>query len=131
MRVTRITSTQQLYDLCQHSTLINKVYLPFSNQLSQFLPQPAFSMSSSASLSSFDLQPPFLPLTFNLEVSCPSQEIIILSLQHMTIPTNTVCHRQLIYGFFQTQHEHQICRSFSVLELYSTHCSHHGSFCPL
>ena len=28
------------------------------------------------------------------------------------------------------QYQHQICRSFSIFELYSTHCSHHGSFCP-
>ena len=28
------------------------------------------------------------------------------------------------------QHEHQIHRSFSIFELCSTHCSHHGSFCP-
>ena len=55
----------------------------------------------------------------------------ILSPQHMTIPTNTAYHSQLIYGFIQTQHEHQIHRSLSIFELYSTHCSHHGSFCPL
>ena len=55
----------------------------------------------------------------------------ILSPQHMTISTNTVCHSQLIFGFIQTQHENQIGRSFSVFELYSTQCSHHGSFCLL
>ena len=49
----------------------------------------------------------------------------------MTIPAKTVCHTQLIYGFTQTQHEHQICGCFSILELYSSHCSHHRSLCPL
>ena len=53
----------------------------------------------------------------------------ILSPQHMTMPTNTVFHCQLSYGFLLALHEHQICRSFSVFELYSTHCSHHGSLC--
>ena len=43
---------------------------------------------------------------------------------------NTICHSQLINSFIQTQHEHQICRSFFVFDVYSTHCSHHGSFCP-
>ena len=53
----------------------------------------------------------------------------ILSPQHMTIPTNTVFYSQLSYCFLLALHEHQICRSFSVFELYSTHCSHHGSLC--
>ena len=30
----------------------------------------------------------------------------ILYPQHMTIPMNTVCHSQLIYGCIQTQHQH-------------------------
>ena len=56
MRVARFTSTQQPSEVRQHCTLIGKVHLPFPNQSSHFLPQPTFSMSSSASLSSFDLQ---------------------------------------------------------------------------
>ena len=51
----------------------------------------------------------------------------ILCAQHMTILANTVCLSQPIYGFTQTQHH--ILGSFCVLELYSTHCSHHGSLC--
>ena len=43
---------------------------------------------------------------------------------------NAVCHNQLINSFLQTQHGHEICRSFSVLEMHTTHCSHHGSLCP-
>ena len=50
----------------------------------------------------------------------PFSNMTVLSPQHMTIPANTVCHSQLLYGFIQTQHEHQICRSFSIFELYST-----------
>ena len=46
------------------TTMTGNVHLPCSNKPSHFLPQPAFSMSSSASLSFFDLQPqnlmPFL-----------------------------------------------------------------------
>ena len=53
----RLTSTQQQSNLGQHSTLNRKVHLPFSNQPSYFPPQPASSMSSSTSLSTFDLQP--------------------------------------------------------------------------
>ena len=52
-----MTSTQQQYDLRRHTTLIGKVNLSFSHQPSYFLPQPVSSMSSSASLSPFDLQP--------------------------------------------------------------------------
>ena len=115
VRLARFTSTQQQSDLRRHPTMIGKVHLPFTNQPSHFLPQPAFSMSSSASLSSFDLQ--------------PFSRHGVLSSQHMTIPTSIVCHGQLIYGFIQTQHEHQIRRSFSVFELYSKHCSHNESFC--
>ena len=37
-----------------------------------------------------------LPLTFNLKVLCPSQDMTILFPQHITIPTNTVCHSQQI-----------------------------------
>ena len=76
-------------------------------------------MSYLASLSSFELQP--------LNIMPFSRHHHPLSPQQMTIPTNTVCHSQLIYGFTPTQHEHQICRSFSVFELYSTHCCYHGS----
>ena len=57
VRVARFTSTQQQFCLGQQSTLNGKVHLPFSNQPSNFLPQPAFPMSPSASLSSFDRQP--------------------------------------------------------------------------
>ena len=46
--------------LRQHSTLVGKVHLPFSNQSSHFLPQPAFSISSFGSHSSFYLQPHYL-----------------------------------------------------------------------
>ena len=60
MRVARFTSTMQQSDLRQHSTLIGKVHLSFSSQPSYFLPQPAFSTSSSASLSSFVIQPQYL-----------------------------------------------------------------------
>ena len=74
---------------------------------------------------------PLLPLSFSLKIYCHSYDMTILSPLHMTIPMNTVCHGQLIYGFHQTLHEHQICRTFSVFELHSTHCSHPGSFCPL
>ena len=49
------TPTQQPSDLHQHSTLIGKVHLPYSNQPSHFLPRPASSMSSSDTLSPFDL----------------------------------------------------------------------------
>ena len=58
VRVARFTSTQQQSCLRQHSTLIGKVHLPFSNQPSHFLPQRAVSMSSSA----------FLSLTFYLKI---------------------------------------------------------------
>ena len=118
VRVARFTSTQQQSDLHQHSTLIGKVHLLFSNQHSHFflnLPFPC------------PLRPTFLPLTFNLKIQCLSQDMTIFSPQHITIPMNTVCHSQLIYGFVQTQHEHQIHRTFPVFELYSTHCSHHES----
>ena len=119
MRVARFTSTQQQSCLSQHSTLNGKVHLSFSNQPSYFLPQPAISKSSMASHSSFDLQPHFT-----------SQDVNILYFQHMTIPTNTVCHSQLISSFLQTQNEHEIHRSFSVFVLHSKHSSNHGSFCP-
>ena len=33
-------------------------------------------------------QPPFLPLTFNLKIQCPSQDMTTLSPQHTAIPTN-------------------------------------------
>ena len=119
--VARFTSTQKRSCLRQHSTLNGKVHLSFSKQPSYFPPQPAFSMSSLASPSSFDLQPQNL---------MPSYDMTILSPQHMTITTNTYFHSQLIYCFLQNQHEHQICRSLSVFALPTTHCSHHGSFCP-
>ena len=70
------------------------------------------------------LLPPFLPLAFNLKIQCPSQDMTILFPQHIAMPMNTVCHSQLVYSFLQTQHEHEICASFSVFELHSTHCSH-------
>ena len=38
-----------------------------------------------------------------------------------------IFHSHLIYGYIQTQHEHQIRRYFPVFQLYSIHCSHHGS----
>ena len=58
---------------------------------------------------------PFPPLTFNHKIKCHSQDMTIHSPQHMTIPTNTVCHNQLIDSFFQTQHQHQVLRSFLYL----------------
>ena len=106
MRVARFTSTQQQSDLHQHSTLISNVHLSFSNQPSYFHPQPTSSMSSLASPSSLDHQP---------QIYCPSQDMTILSPQHMTIPTNTVYHSQLSNSFIQTQHEHQIYRFFLSL----------------
>ena len=64
LRVARYTSNQQQCDLRPHNNMISKVHLPFLNQPSHFIPQPASSMSSFTSLSSFDLQPqnqlPFL-----------------------------------------------------------------------
>ena len=42
------------------------------------------------------LLPPFLPLTFNLKVKCPSQDMTITSPQHMTIPMSTVYRSQLV-----------------------------------
>ena len=39
----------------------------------------------------------------------------IPSPQQMTIPTNTVCHSQLIYGFIRTQHANTIHRYFLFL----------------
>ena len=91
---------------------------PFSFDL-----QPPFFFWPSTFIFFFDLQPPFIPLTFNLMLWCFSQ--------HMAISTNTVCHSQLIHGFIQTQHQHQVLSSFSFIELYSTHCFHHGSLCLL
>ena len=38
------------------------------------------------------------------------------------MPTNTACHSQLMYGFNQTQHPHQVHRSLSIFEWYYTHC---------
>ena len=64
-------------------------HLPTSNQsffLNLLLPYP--------------LLPPFLPLTFNLKVQCPSQ--YTTPPPHMTITTNTVCHSQLIHSFIHT-----------------------------
>ena len=84
-----------------HTTLIDKVHLPFSNQSSHFLPQPAFSMSSLASCSSFDLQP---------------QNLMPFSLQHMTIPTNAVCHSRLTYKEYKT-HGKQWTREVSQVSL--------------
>ena len=55
--VARFTSTQQQSDQHQHSTLIGKVHLPFSNQSSHFLPLPASTMFTMVSLSFYDLQP--------------------------------------------------------------------------
>ena len=112
--VARFTSIQKQSDLHQHHFDRQSV-IPFSNQPLHFLPQPAFSMSSLASLSSFELQP----------------QNLMLFLGHdnpLTIPMNTVYHYQLIYCLFQTQHEHHIHRSFPIFELYCTHCCHHGSF---
>ena len=107
VRLARFTSTQQQSCLRQHYTLISKVHLPISIQSSHFLHQPASFLSYLASLSSFDLQAQNL-MPF-------SKQMTILSPQHMTIPANTVCHSQLIYGVAQTQYEHQICRFFSIL----------------
>ena len=94
VRVARFTSTQQQSDLWQHFTSIRKVHLPFSTKL-----HTISSMSSLASLSSFDLQ---------------SQNLMPFSRHDHTVSsthdhtTNTVCHSQLIYGFIQTQHH--VCR---------------------
>ena len=60
MRVARFTYSQQLLDQHQQSMMISIVHLPSSNQPSHFLPQLASSTSSSASLSSFNLQPQYL-----------------------------------------------------------------------
>ena len=54
----------------------------------------------------------------------------IFSPQHMSIPTKQCCPSQLTNSFLQAKHEHEIRRFFSIFELYSTHCPHHGSFCP-
>ena len=114
MRVARSTSTQCQSDYYQHSTLINIAHLPFSNQPSCFVPQPASSMFSSASISSFDILP---------QIQCPSQDMTILSPQH--IPPNTVYHSQLFYAFILNQH--QVINSFSTFQMYSTDCCQHGS----
>ena len=124
VRIPRFTSSQKQSSLRRHSTLIIKVNLPFSDQLSHFLPQPAFSMSSLASLSSFELQPrnlmPFLRHDHPLSSTHGHTN------EHC-LPLWLHCY----YGFIQTQHEHQIRRSFSVVELLSTHSSYRGSFCLL
>ena len=107
----RFTSTQQQSYLRQHSTLIGKLHLSFSSQPSFFLPQPSFFMSSSASLSSFDLQPQNL-------MPYPRHDHPLSSAHAHT--NEHFLHSQLICSFIQAQHEHQICRSFYVFELYST-----------
>ena len=57
--------------------------------------------------------------------------MIIFSPQHMTISTNNFFHSQLIYSFIHTLRQHSMLISFSISDLYLTHCSHHGSLCPL
>ena len=86
---------------------------------SLILSQHAPSTSSSAS-SSFDHKPKSLMLFLGHDH--PPH-------RHITIPTNTIYHSQLIYGFIQTQH--QLLISFSIFKLYITHPSRNGSLCPL
>ena len=119
-RVAGFTPTQQQSYLCQLRSA--QCIFPSQTNLHTFFLNLFFPCP---------LQPPFPPLTFNLKIQCPSQNMTVLSPRLMTIPSDTVCHSQLIYGFTLTQHEHQICRSFSMFDQHSTHCSHHGSFCPL
>ena len=85
--------------------------LPFSNQPSYFLPQPAFSMSSAVCRSIVDLQ------TKNIMPSSRHDHPLSSIHEHTN---DTLCHSQLIYRFTQTQHDHQFHRSFSIFELYST-----------
>ena len=120
VRVARFISTQQQSCLRRHSTLNDKLHPSFSNQPSHFLPQPTFFMSSFTSPSSFDLWPQNLMPFLGCQLSLSSAH------DH----TNEHYYSQLIHSFLKAQHEHQIRRSFSVFELHSTHCSHHGSLCP-
>ena len=119
--VARFTSTLQQSYLCQYSTLICKVHLPFLSQPSHFFHQPAFTTSSSASLSSFHLQPQNL-IPF-------SRHDHIMTYHIMTIPINTVCYSQLIYGFTHTQHKHQICIYFLSLSC-TPHIALTMDLCP-
>ena len=94
--------------------MIGKAHLPCSNnQPSFYLPQHDSYMSFTASISNLDFQSKL----------CRSQDITTLSPQHMTIPTSTACHNQVIYCFIQTQHWHLVFSSYSILQMYSTHCS--------
>ena len=113
MGVAGFTSTQQQFCFL------------FEWQSASPLLKPTFILSSSTCFFHVLFVLPFFHWP-----STSRSNTLTLSPQHMTIPTNTACHSQLVYSFLQTQHEHQIHRSFSVFELHSTHCSHHGSFCP-
>ena len=92
----RFTSTQQQSDLHQHSISISKVHLPFSNQPSHILPQPAFTMSSLTLISSFALPPQNLMPFSKHDHPLPTTHD-----HDMTIPTNTASHSQLIHVSFK------------------------------
>ena len=61
------------------------------------------------------------PLTIDLKLHCPFQDMTILTPQHMTIPTSTACHRKLILGSLKPNIS---IKSFPINELCSRDCSH-------
>ena len=67
------------------------------------------------------------PLTIDLKLHCPFQDMTILTPQHMTIPTSAACHRKLIFGFLKPNIS---IKSFPINELCSRDCSHPWPLCP-
>ena len=99
--------------------MTGKAHHPYTSQPSCFLPQPASSMSSSLSISSFDHQPQS-PMPSSRHDHPPFS-----TNEH----TNTHCLSQPTNCF--TQNQHKVLSSIYIIELNSTHCSHHGSCRPL
>ena len=92
------------------------------------------SATSSFLKPTFLIFPPFNPwldlFTFSkyFMFHCLHQNIFIRLSQNMTIPPHTIRPCQLICSFLQSQHVHQLHCIFLV-QLYTEHHPHHGSFC--
>ena len=120
-------------DLRQHSILIGKVHLPFSNQSTLSSSTCFFHVLFGLP---FFLRPPFLPSASLSSFGLQHQNLILFSRHDRPLSSTHdhtsehCCHSQMIYGFTHTQHELQICRSFSIFELFFAHCSHHEFICP-
>ena len=71
-----------------------------------------------------------LPLALHFKLERFSQNMPIISPQHMPVPSHSICLCHLNHCFLQSQHLHQVLCPLFLHQFCTTHCSYHCSLSP-